>query len=809
MWVTIEQMTRENAGGKAAELAKMKKLGLQVPSFFVLTTEAATELSQREEPVFTRMEKEKLQQMVEEVCGNATSFSVRSSAQKEDSEDVSFAGLFETYLNVPREELADKIWQCLASVQAEHIQNYAQHHQLSAQELQIAVIIQEMIPADKAGVLFTANPNGLLNETVVIVGNGLGDGIVEATVPVTTYYVKRDEDLLYFEREEDSPLLETDEMQQLFDQVDRLLAMGNKLLDCEFAIYQGQVYYLQSRPITTLQATKPTILNNSNLVESYPGLTLPLTETFIQFAYEQVFKGVAWRFSKSEDLLETYTSAFRRLVVSANGRMYYQMNHLYSLLQFLPFPSLVLPIWHEMMGFDKTQQTMAPELVKNTSVWESLRISIRIFKEFLTAPKNMEQLNTAFQDIEDYFKKHFFPEMDEADLTKLYQALADRVLTNWDVTLVNDLYAFVYTGLLTRMLKKWGTEEDLREWNRWFSGIPSISSMEPVHALHRLATFVVEAELVDSLHQIKTDEQLQSFLHEHVEFAEQFYTYIRQYGDRSLEELKLETKTFRSHPLNLVEQIIIATKTTFNQRNQRALEEVEANLSLRGWKRRVFHFLGKRARLGVQHREASRLNRSRIYGMVRSIMLKRGELAVEKGLLAEKEDIFWLKMDELEQPNSSIVESRKRQYAGFMTLPPYGYLEFEDEPFDKAIRVVETIQNHGDVRELIGTPTSNGKIIGEILVVKNPTEVKGDASGKILVTRMTDPGWVFLLTQAKGVIAEKGSLLSHTAIISRELGIPAVVGIRNATEILQTGDLVELDGYSGMITIRERKEVKH
>lgn len=802
MWIRSEDATLANAGGKAFQLAEMQRVGLSVPAFFVLSTESAMILRERGEAHFYSNELEMLYQMVEEVCGDAASFSVRSSAQKEDGAETSFAGLFDTYLQVKKEELPEKIWQCLKSAEKEHVKDYLRHHQMEGEETAIAVIIQVMIPAEKAGVLFTANPNGLLNETVIVVGNGLGDGVVNGTVPVTTYYLKRDEDLSYFEREEDSPVLEATEIAQLVEQVDRL----EGYLDCEFAIYQGKVYYLQSRPITTINATQPMIFSNSNLVESYPGLTLPLTETFIQFAYEQVFKGVAWRFSKSTSLLETYRPVFQELVVCINGRMYYHMNHLYSLLQFLPFPKQVLPIWHEMMGFDQQKTTFAPQLEKETSTWESLRISGRILREFFAAPKNMRRLDAEFTAVEAYFNQQFHHQMSEKELDELYQALADRVLKNWDVTLVNDLYAFVYTGLLKKVLEKWGQPSDVAEWNQWFSGIPAISSMEPVLALRELAAFVQEHQLVDALRELKEERDLKQFLEQDTSgFSEKFEGYLDQYGDRSLEELKLETQTFRSHPMRLLAQVLLFAEMP--PQTKKATLRVEGNLSLTGWRKMIFQFLGKRARLGIQHRETSRLNRSRIYGMVRTMMVTRGKLAVAKGQLDREEDIFWHRMDELDQLDPQIVASRKHAYAGFKTLPAYGYLVFQGQPFNKAVRQAETVLQTESFTTVIGVPTSNGIITGEVLVVQDPSEVKDGARDKILVTRMTDPGWVFLLTQAKGVIAEKGSLLSHTAIISRELGIPAVVGIKNATEWFRTGDVVELNGNTGVLTLLERKEV--
>lgn len=820
VWLRPEEVTPENGGGKAGELARMKRAGVRVPAFLTLSCEAASRIRNRDPQQLLPQELQELSRLLTEQLPDAQLFSVRSSANREDGEGTSFAGLFETYLNVSREELSEKVLACIASLDEAHVQTYAEHHQLGQYSLEMAVIIQEMVPAEKSGVLFTANPKGLLNETVVVVGSGLGEGVVQALVPVTTYYLKRDEALQYFEREEDSPLLSPVELAELLRQTELLEQRMGKRLDIEFSIAQEQVFLLQVRPITNLgkEGQVPLVFNNSNLVESYPGLTLPLTESFIQFAYEQVFRGVAWRFSGSQDLLAAYEPAFQELVKGVNGRMYYHMNHLYSLLQFLPFPKLVLPIWQEMMGMRQGGFIVQPELKKQTGMWESLQISLRVLKEFRAAPRHMERLNENFQAIEDLFRGRYHKEMSQDEVKRLYEKLADKVLANWDVTLVNDLYAFVYTGILQRLLQRWGNEEDLLHWNKWFSGIPAMTSMEPVHALQALAERVNKEGLQEELATIKSQEELSVYLaSDETGFSEQFVAYIERYGDRSLEELKLETETFRTNPLKALEQLLFLAKD-FAKGERRDYGEAsretaegswEESLSFGGIKRRIIRCLSHHARLGIQHRETSRLNRSRIYGMVRTLVLRVGEIAVERGQLDQKEEVFYLTLPEVGALNGvgedahawrQLVRSRRQDYAGFAQLPPYGYLLFQEQPFSKAVQNAETVKGERGTGELRGIPTSSGIVEGEVLVVEDPKRA-GDVEGKILITRMTDPGWVFLLTRATGVIAEKGSLLSHTAIIARELGIPAIVNVHQATTLLESGDRVQMDGSSGKIMI--------
>ena len=791
-WLTFEQITRENSGGKAAELANMTKLGLNVPPFVALSLSAATRIRQTGE--WTGILSELLALLDETKL-----YAVRSSANREDGTETSFAGLFETYLNVPTADLANKISACLEAGEKSHIQDYAAYHVLEATDILVTVVVQEMIPAERAGVLFTANPQGLLNESVLVVGKGLGEGIVNAEVPVTTYFLKRDEDLVYFEREEESPLMTEGEIITLLHQVDGL---KSQQLDIEFALLDGNVYILQSRPITTFPKGAVTVLNNSNLVESYPGLTQPLTESFITFAYEQVFKGVAWRFSRSQTLVDYYASAFQELVVRVNGRMYYNMNHFYGLLQFLPFPKLLLPIWQEMMGFTQKEIVIPPELAKNTRLWDSLLISGRIMKELVTTPKQMATLNHEFQETTTFFNEVYTADLSAVKIEEVYHVLADRILKKWDITLVNDLYAFVYTGLLKRLLQKWGKNPDSNEWHPWFAGIPMMASMEPVHEMQKLAAFVREHHLTQAVRAIQTPTELTAFLADYPHFGVVFNHYIENYGDRGLEELKLEAQTFRSHPIKTLHQIVDYLEIQ-PRVEKTSLENEPA--PFKGWRKLVFQFLSKRARLGIQHRETSRLNRSRIYGMVRTLFHRLGVIAETEGFIAHHEDIFWLTTDEAFDLKDyrALIAERKQAQQGYEKLPAYGYLVFKGRPYDKAVRTIEDGSMVATTNQLQGTPTSNGVVEGEVLVVHHPSEVRGGAKDKILVTQMTDPGWVFLLTQAKGIIAEKGSLLSHTAIISRELGIPAVVGIKHATRQLKTGDYVILDGNSGKITRKE------
>ena len=157
-------------------------------------------------------------------------------------------------------------------------------------------------------------------------------------------------------------------------------------------------------------------------------------------------------------------------------------------------------------------------------------------------------------------------------------------------------------------------------------------------------------------------------------------------------------------------------------------------------------------------------------------------------------------IDEIRKEENYIelIEKRKVEYAEYEELPEYSRLVFLGKIINKKTHIKKMTKNNSNI--LYGTSTSLGTVEGEVLVINNTKNIENlDLAGKIIVTKSTDPGWVFMISKCKGIIAEKGSLLSHTAIISRELGKPAIVGIEDACEILKDGQKIRLDADRGII----------
>ena len=743
---------------KAENLKILKEHGIRVPKFQVI------EWENRNKKINTNKFKGK--------------YAVRSSSNYEDGVLDSFAGQFDTYLNVTPKTIQKRVNQCFKSINNKNVKDYLKKKDIPLEELKMDVIIQEMVKADYSGVIFTANPQGLLNESVIVVGRGLGNNVVEDKTDTTSYYYNLTDSIYYYEGKKE--YLESSIIEELISISKKIKDILGAYLDIEFAIEKGKIYILQARPITTLKLVDEIILDNSNIVESYPGLSLPLTISFVKFVYSGVFKKEAYRLTHNQKLVDENNKHFNNMVGSCNGRIYYQISNWYHLIKFLPFSKKIIPIWQDMMGVKNKKYDS-----KKLSIPLATRIKTYFYTiyEFFKVPKNMDYLNNKFIEINKYFNRRFHEGMTNQEIMVLYRRIKNEILSIWDITLVNDLYSFIYTGLLKKRLKKKKYDENIIQ--EYISGITNIESLKPIHSLISLA-YSKDKVPKDIYLNMKEE-------------------YIASYGDRNLEELKLESETFRTNPKLLDKRVLEY------RRDKQKLNKLFLSIKERKTKKIkedfITKYLLKRAMLGIKNREISRLNRSRIYGMVRSMFLEMGKNFVKEKKLLRQKDIFYLTLEEVFSPKKynlkNLVKERKKEYNSFKDLPAYSRLLFDQEIIEKHPKKMHVHEKRIDKKNLTGIPCSVGTAEGEALVI---TDVKKhyNVKDKILITKMTDPGWVFLLTTAKGVISEKGSLLSHTAIISREIGIPSIVGVDNLINTIKTGDKIRMNGTTGKIEIIER-----
>lgn len=779
--ITSENYINKNIGTKAYNLFLMKSQGINVPKLFCVQD----------------VDEIEIQKYLNDNFKESSTFAIRSSSSFEDGTEKSFAGQFNTFLNITYNDVISKIKECKETRVTEGLEKYIKEANLKVEELKINVIVQEMIDAEKSGVIFTANPQGILNETVIVVGNGTGNNVVEDKVNTTTYYYNRNDEIYYYESQENSVTLTNKQVKEIIEIAKKLEKIFGEKLDIEFAIKNDIIYILQARKITTLETKREVVLDNSNIVESYPGISLPLTQSFVKEVYYQIIKSALLRLTNDEKTVSLYDKNIQDMVAAANGRIYYQISNWYDILKILPFSKKIIPMWQEMLGIENKKVQEKSEFKVSNKV--KIKVIKNFFKLLKENEKEMQELTIFFESVQQYHKQKYKENMTNIELINLYEDLKDKIMQKWDLTLVNDMYAFIYTALVKKSIK------DKNIANLVIGNVNNLESMKPIEKLIELSIYAKNNDKYLELKNINCDEDYYLYLSKinDTEFYKLLTDYIEEYGDRNVEELKLESKTFRTNPIIFINKLInyIEDENLEEYLDKKSTIKDEITLS-----NNVKKYLHK-AEMGIRYREKSRLSRSKLYGIMRKIVLDIARNFVKEEIIENEYDIFYLYYNEiLEVINKDkndikeLIAQRKVEYKMYEKIPVFSRLVYNNTIVNKKHTNINNENIDAIENILQGIPCSSGKVKGEVIVVDSNNILNVDSKDKILVAKMTDPGWVYLITRAKGVIAERGSLLSHTAIISRELNKPAVVGVKNITRILKTGDIVELDATNGKIT---------
>lgn len=859
-------------GGKAANLFLLRKYGFTVPDWWVVSTknfqdvfrelrlEIAHHLqtlnyqNQQELQVATTAIEalilqypfpEKLwQECLEKIKPTAATdplFAVRSSLLGEDSAKNSFAGLMNSYLDVAFPEIPGKIKQVWASAFSPRALIYRHKKGLDPLAISAAVIIQPMIRATSSGVMFSKDPENRDQYCLISAGFGLGEGVVSNQVDTDTYRINRHSGdirrtipekknaFIYAPTTETNHRLEAlplslQRSAVLSDQQIRELSKIAKQAEEKFGQpqdiewtydQQGRLFILQSRPIVFHPGCRR-IWDNSNIVESYPGLTLPLTFSFIQDCYETAFSNTTRSFLLQKKALNTSMPLFKQMLGLLNGRVYYNLLSWYRMLSFLPGFEKNKEAWDEMIGIDEPMNFPGQQLSLLNRCYGWLFICWKLLSGKGNARRFFRQFNAFYKTAQDWD----IANANENELIHYYYSIANSLSAFWHLTLFNDFCAMKYYRWLKQLCQRWGLEKYTNLHNDLLAGESGMESVAPVHMLIKLTENVQENPLYRALFKDENIPIIRARIQYDPAFAplkESLANYLKHYGDRSFEELKLETPGFREAPERLLAYIRQYAKSGLNveqlERQDRLIREnAEAVIqhTLRHpLKRLFFNIILRNCRLAVKNRENMRFARSRFFGLIRRIFRRFGELFAARGIIPA-EDIFYLTHPEIfaaaegravTQNLSGLVALRKAEYASYKSAQLPERFITRGIPDLQDLQTCEEIQSGNNV--LRGTGCASGVVQATARIVHHP-ETANISGDHILVAKSTDPGWVFLMLAAKGIIVEKGSVLSHTAIIGRELGIPTIIGVKNATQRIPKGSLLKMDGGSGEIVFSEK-----
>ncbi|MEO6002220.1 MAG: PEP/pyruvate-binding domain-containing protein [Opitutus sp.] len=842
-------------GGKAGALARLGMSGLPIPAWFVVTPEVFA-LSRGANVIGVRPDlAAEMVALAHELAPDAEYFAVRSSALDEDGADHSFAGQLESYLFVTPERIPEKVAAVWQSGFSERLLAYRRERGLSGDPQAPAVLVQCMVNADAAGVAFSADPvSGRRGHCVVSAVLGLGSALVSGEADADTFTVDRAGRVVAcaIARKTSAHRAAPDakegvtahpvapEHQALAALTDPQVLEIARLAratatqfgrpqDIEWALAGGKIWLLQSRPITSIAALADPdgalhLWDNANIAESYSGVTTPLTFSFARGIYEAVYREFARLMGVSEKRIEENRDLFPRMLGLIGGQIYYNLISWYRLLALLPGFSINRGFMEQMMG---VKEGLPPEVLAQFAPargWAKARDGVALFgasvgllRNHLTLPGQIRRfyvrLNAALRPCDPPLET-----LRADELVVHYRELERQLLLRWDAPLVNDFFAMIFYGLARKLAAKWCGDTDGMLQNDLLCAEGGMISAEPAKRVRELASLVVaDASAVKVLCE-GSSRAIARWLETSPEFRARYEAYLEKFGDRCLEELKLESLTLHDEPMTLLRSVgqfarrfgAAGLVDAGNESKLRATAEARADHLLRGHpaRRVIFRWVLNHTRARVCDRENLRFERTRLFGRVRRICVALGQQLHAAGHLRHPRDVFYLTVEEL----LGFVEGTTAT-TDLIGLTALRQKEFA--AFRSGVRLADRFATRGAVHQgnsfrpsappvvpsgdaLKGTGCCPGVVRARARVILDPHHAVIE-SGEILVAPRTDPGWIMLFPSAAGLLVEHGSLLSHSAIVAREMGIPAIVSIHGVTAWVRTGEWLEMDGSSGVV----------
>lgn len=803
-------------GGKACGLASLISAGFNVPEGFAVaaTTVPADRWPENEREEFRKKSGGLLAK---------GSVAVRSSAVGEDSPERSFAGMFETALNIrTSDEALGAATRCVASGYCLRVLEYAG----TGEAVPVGLVVQQMIPARSAGVCFTRDPSGKDGAVVVEGTAGTGDAMISGHADPERWRAHYS-GLKKWEcrAETDLGVLNEPEISRIAEQAREIEKKIGMPADLEWAIdKKGRLWWLQARPITVLSEPLSyviqraaevenegpvTVWSNWNVRETMPDPLKPLSWTFWRDAVIPIIVPLVTGIRPSSALIPCMSG-----LDLVHGRIYFNMNKMASMPMFgrlSRIVSIVDATVAETFGDLAAKGAMrpldppVPKIMMLAEAVRALFVSMYRFSYGLIPGRAMRMLEA---DSRAHQRRDDLESLSNAELVR------EMSLFSWENTgrimmgLHIEMFAMGVYALADAVFS------DCPEARQCLArGIPanpttkiSIFIDDLVCAARPLAEVFEEKQNTDQL--LKSLESIG----EGRLWLKKLGIFLDRFGHRGPKEFELGGVRWFEDPSMIIDLVRAglkspSTETVRDRIRRMSAERAEAIqravVAAPSWKRPFMRILAKMAERFMPLREAPKHYTLFIFLRIRLAVIELGKRLAKEGVLEDGNDVFFLEWRELidlaegRKPGFDVrvaIAEREALHERFLNEKPPDILRSDGVPV--------IVKNDSDGKQgdglLRGTGVSSGVAEGPVRVLTEP-DPSMVSEGDVLVLRYADPGWTPLFPRAAAVVMEVGGLMCHAAVVAREMGIPAVFGVADATGLLEGGEIVKVDGESGLV----------
>lgn len=780
--IPLDEIRDEAVGGKAEGLARLIRFGFDVPEGFVIVGASVGRVPPD------------LAERYRGIGGGKVA--VRSSAVGEDSEAASFAGQYDTILDVEGEEaLREAIDECLLSVDNARSIAYRGVQSRSV-EVEMNIVVQRMVDARSAGVLFTVNPvNARRDQVVIDAVHGLGEALVSGEATPDHWVVRRDGTVIERELQGTDPVLSEAQIRDLLDAALGAERRYGVPIDTEWAIGKdGKLKWLQARPITKLPGD-PNELDTTpdpehvytwcNIGEMMPGAVTPLTFSItgrgIDLGMQRAYRRSGVRVPEAEGL---------RYVGMYFGHMFLNLTNLSEIAA-------------DVAGSTKRQMCLAvcgrdieaiPEPTPAPKLQRALRGG-RYFYQLFSAARHR-------RDLDELVGALRLPTSGTPE--SLYTAIDENLHQVWkayELHLLSSSSSGALSPILLGILAngKDPTQEHHAEVAEMLAGAEGVESADIAEGAERIISALLTVTDAETKFARAAPELALAWLRSphSGEAGKEFSRYLERHGHRAVRELELRQRGWADDPAPLIASLQSGLRARLQHRASTATGRHRSTV-VQGASHPVLRRLLPLAHAAIRYREHTKSALVRMTSEFKRAYRALGASMAEHGLLPDDDAVFFLTHEELGmriRGDSSLADRAvARREALDYQMPLHFEQVFRGRPEPLRLEAVE-----GDDGALVGKPVSRGTVTGRARVVETLEEAAALEAGEILIAPITDVGWTPYFSLIAGLATDVGSPVSHGAVVAREYGLPAVVNLRVATSRFRTGDLVTLDGDRGTL----------